>query len=412
MLEVPSSSAKRWARQVKYTKKVYYAAFFVVTLLLAAVLLFSSHANAQSEGKRLITVYDRNTESSFLTSKSTIGAALLEHGVELDPRDTVEPSRDEELVADDYQVNIYRARPVFVIDGSTRVKVMTPYQVPERIAKDAGVTIYPEDNTPLTPSSDFIGDGAGLQMTIDRATLITVELYGVSTPLRTQAETVGELLKEKNIVLGDSGRVSVPESTPITADMQFRVWREGVQTITADVAVPFGNERVQDADRPIGYKVVSRPGVAGINSVTYQIEVKDGVEISRTEIASVPKQSPVSQIEIIGIKPNANALTKAKGAQIFTDSNGVRHRETYYDLNMSRVMQACGQGGYYTVRSDGIKVDRDGYAIIAANYNRYPRCSLVEMSVGPGKVYDTGGFAATHPDGFDLATDWSQADGR
>jgi len=28
------------------------------------------------------------------------------------------------------------------------------------------------------------------------------------------------------------------------------------------------------------------------------------------------------------------------------------------------------------------------------------------------KVYDTGGFAATHPDGFDLATDWSRVDGR
>jgi hypothetical protein len=74
-------------------------------------------------------------------------------------------------------------------------------------------------------------------------------------------------------------------------------------------------------------------------------------------------------------------------------------------------MQACGQGGYYTVRVDGVKVDRDGYAIIAANYGRYPRCSIVETSVGPGKVYDTGGFAAVHPDGFDIATDWSRADG-
>jgi uncharacterized protein YabE (DUF348 family) len=412
MIEVSSSSVKRWAQQVVHMKKVYYVAFLTLVAMVAFLLVFSNHVQAQTEGKRLITVYDRNTESSFLTTKTTIKAALSEHGIELDPRDTVEPSRDEELVADDYQVNIYRARPVFVIDGSTRVKVMTPYQVPERIAKDAGVTIYPEDNTPLTPSDDFVGDGAGLQMTIDRATQITVELYGVLTPLRTQAETVGELLKEKNIVLGENGRVSVLESTAIFADMQFRVWREGVQTITADVPVPFGTERVQDADRPIGYKVISRPGVAGANSVTYQIEVKDGVEISRIKIASVPKVLPVSQVEIIGIKPNANALTKAKGAHIFTDSNGVRHRETYYDLNMSRVMQACGQGGFYSVRADGIKVDRDGYAIIAANYNRYPRCSVVETSVGPGKVYDTGGFALNHPDGFDLATDWSQADGR
>ena len=79
---------------------------------------------------------------------------------------------------------------------------------------------------------------------------------------------------------------------------------------------------------------------------------------------------------------------------------------------MSVVMNACGQGGFYEVRAaDGIKVDRDGYVIIAANYGRYPRCSVVETSVGPGKVYDTGGFAVKHPDGFDIATDWTNNNG-
>ncbi len=74
-------------------------------------------------------------------------------------------------------------------------------------------------------------------------------------------------------------------------------------------------------------------------------------------------------------------------------------------------MQACGQGGYYTVRVDGIKVDRDGYVIIAANLGRYPRCSVTETSVGPAKVYDTGGFALRHPEGFDIATDWTNYNG-
>ena len=78
---------------------------------------------------------------------------------------------------------------------------------------------------------------------------------------------------------------------------------------------------------------------------------------------------------------------------------------------MGVVMQACGQGGYYTVRPDGAKVDAQGYILIAANYARYPRCSIVETSLGPGKVYDTGGFALVHPEGFDLATDWTNYNG-
>ena len=78
---------------------------------------------------------------------------------------------------------------------------------------------------------------------------------------------------------------------------------------------------------------------------------------------------------------------------------------------MSGVMGMCG-GGSYSVREDGVKVDQDGYVLVAANLSRYPRCSIVETSVGLGKVYDTGGFAASNPEQFDIATDWSNHDGR
>jgi len=381
-------------------------------MFLALFIGLGHTTYAQDADKKLITVYDRNTQSSFLTDKKTIGEALADKEIELDPRDTVEPSRDEELIAPDYKVNIYRARPVVVIDGTTRVKIMTPYQVSERIAKDAGITMYPEDETTIKPSDDFVGDGAGLQMTIDRAKLITLDLYTNKTQIRTQGETVGEMLEEKGIELGVNGRVSVDVSTPITEGMEIRVWREGKQTIAITQPVPYETERIFDADRPIGYKAIQTPGVEGERTVTYEIEVKDGVEISRTEIANILIKPSTKQIQVLGIKSGPNALTKSKGAQYYTDSNGVSHRETYYDLNMSVVMNACGQGGFYEVRAaDGIKVDRDGYVIIAANYGRYPRCSVVETSVGPGKVYDTGGFAVKHPDGFDIATDWTNNNG-
>lgn len=386
-------------------------ALLLVASFLALTGIVNNSVHAQ-DGKKLITVYDRNTVSTFLTDKKTVGQALKENGIELDSRDTVEPSRTEELVAADYQINIYRARPVIVIDGTTRKKVMTPYQVSEHIAKDADISLYPEDDTSIKPSNDFVGDGAGLQMTIDRAVPLILDLYTKKTEIRTQGDTVADMLEEKGIVLGDNGRVSVAVSTPITAGMEVRVWREGKQTVSVDEPVAFETERIFDADRPIGYREVKTAGIEGARTLTYEIEIKDGVEISRIEIANIIVKLPVKQVEVMGIKPGPNALTKSKGAQIFVDSKGVSHRETYYDLPMNVVMNACGQGGYYTVRaSDGAKVDADGYVLVAANYGNYPRCSIVETSMGPGKVYDTGGFAVRHPHGFDLATDWTKADG-
>lgn len=112
----------------------------------------------------------------------------------------------------------------------------------------------------------------------------------------------------------------------------------------------------------------------------------------------------------VAFTPRPDALTVSKGAQVFVDSDGVAHRETYYDLPMNIVIGSCGAGGSYKIRSDGAKIDQDGYVLVAANLNSYPRCTVVETSLGPGKVYDTGGFAAVHPYGFDLATDWTNYD--
>lgn len=389
--------------------------FVVAGIIFAFFLLAAtvSTTNAQTEGKKLLTVFDRGVTHSFLTDKKTVGEALPDAGIILDARDTVEPSRTEELVANQYKVNVYRARPVIVVDGQKRVKVMTPYQTVQRIASDADIALYDADTAQLVRSGDLVGDGAGLEMTIKRAVPFFLDLYGNRTEVRTQAKTVGEMLREKKIELGQNGRVSVPQSTAITEGLEVRVWREGKQTITVNQPIAFEQERIFDADREIGYKQIQTPGVAGVQAVTYEIEIKEGEEVSRVQIAQIVTQNPVKQVEVVGIKPGPNALTKSKGAQYFTDSKGVSHRETYYDLPMNVVMQACGQGGYYTIReADGAKVDRDGYILVAANYGNYPRCSIVETSMGPGKVYDTGGFATRHPHGFDLATDWTNNDGR
>lgn len=386
-------------------------------ILVLAVLIISSigiagSTNAQEQDGRLITLYDRGVKSVFLTHEKTIGEALKAQSIELDARDTVEPGVDEELIAADYRVNIYRARPVVVVDGAVRTKIITPYQTAAQIVKDADIPLYPEDKAIISRSSDFISDGAGLQVTIDRAIYFTFDLYGKKSQVRTHGATVGEMLKEKGVVLAADDRVSLAPETPMSNNIEVRVWREGKQTINEEQAIPFTVEYIYDADRPVGYRAIQTAGIAGVQAVTFEVEIKDGQEISRKEIARITTSQPSKQTLAIGINGLSKGLIKSKGAIQFKDSKGVVHRETYYDLDMGRVMQSCGQGGRYSVRFDGMKIDSEGYIIIAANYARYPKCSIVETSAGPGRVYDTGGFVSHHPDGFDLATDWSNNNGR
>lgn len=382
-------------------------------ILLMVAIISSNQVRAQqaalSNGERLITVHDNGQDRGILTRATTLRQAFSEANIYVDQNDLIEPSIDEQLVASNYDVNIYRARPVTVVDGNVKQKVMSPYQTAKQIAFHAGITLQNEDTATLEANTNMVSEGAGMQMTISRATEFTLVLYGTKTISYTREKTVGDMLAARNITIAPEDTLSVPKETPIQAGMVVELWRNGTQTATEEHDVAFPVEKIKDADRPVGYKQVKTPGIPGKRTVTFEIEMRDGKEVARKEIQSVITKEPVKQVEIIGVK-STGGLTKGKGVFYFTDSNGVLHRETYYDLPMNVVMRSCG--GTYSVREDGVKVDQSGYVIIAANLSRYPRCSIVETSLGAGKVYDTGGFASVHPDGFDLATDWSNNDGR
>lgn len=280
-----------------------FAALFLLFVVIAIMVAGRvSATNGQQQAGRLVTIHDRGTEKVILTDAATIGDALKEAGIELDENDAVEPAQNEKLVSNEYNVNIYRARAVIIVDGVLIKKVITPYQTAEQIARSAGVKLYPEDRTTLTSSNDIIADGAGLKLTIDRATPVSFTLYGKTTQIRTQGLTVGDMLKEKGITLGKDDRAAPSLSTTITSGLSIRLWREGKQTITVDEAIPFDTEKIQDGDRPVGYTAVQTTGRAGSRNVTYEVTVRDGKEVGRTEIASITTSEPQKQIEIVGVK--------------------------------------------------------------------------------------------------------------
>lgn len=307
----------------------------VFLAIITAVIVIARVASAQGAGVpapngRLLTVHDRGTEKVFLSKAETVGAALKEAGIPFDATDAVEPAASEPLVATDYQINIYRSRPVIVVDGTSSQVVMTPYQTPAKIAKSTGITLYDEDKTSVDRVNDIVSEGAGLRMTIDRATQFTFKLYGKETAARTQAATVGEMLKEKGVTLAANDVLSLDQNAPIAAGMTVELWRNGVQTITQDEEVKFETEQVKDADQPVGYKKIQTPGVAGKKTVTYEIEMKNGQEISRKEIQSVVTAQAQKQVEVVGTKSNysgslnewLSALRQCEAGGSYTRNSG------------------------------------------------------------------------------------------
>ena len=284
----------------------------VIAAIVGLAILFGFSAaaraladeNTPQSGERLISIHDRGIEKGILTKETTLRKALVEANIAIDANDLVEPSLDDELVANSYQVNIYRARPVLINDNGATQKVLSAYQTPKQIAEHAGITLHDEDKAELNLSTDMVSQGASLQLDIDRATPFTLVLYGKTTQAYAQEATVGDMMKAKAIHLGKSDTVSVPASTPLRSGMTVEIWRDGVQTLTQDEDITFPVEKIQDADHEIGYREVKTAGENGKKTVSYEVEMKSGKEASRKIIQSVITKEPKSQVEVIGTKVN------------------------------------------------------------------------------------------------------------
>lgn len=275
----------------------------VSVLLMNAAMAQGTEPDPQpTSDERLISLHDRGVERTILTKARTVREALKAAQVDIaEGQDVVEPGLDEELIATKYNVNIYRARPVTIIDGALRQRVITAHQTPKQIAKVANITLYPEDKV-VAYSGDLLVHGADTVFEIDRATPVSLTLYGKQTEVRTHVATVGELLKEKNITLGKDDTLSLPASAPITNGMQIELWRNGTQTVSVDEEIGFTTEKIQDANRDPSYHEIKERGENGKKTVTYEIEMRNGVEISRKEIASVTAKEPKKQVEVVGAK--------------------------------------------------------------------------------------------------------------
>ena len=305
-----------------------------------------------------VTVYDNGAKKTIKTDASTVAEVLERLNIAVDATDKVSPTPDVAIDADNYYINIYRSHPILIYDGiKSRVAQVTSYE-PYSAVRAAGLTVYDDDIISLVPTTSFLESGINIA---------------------------------------------------------YQVTRGSGNTVTTEEDIEFKTETIRDYTIPYGSEEVRQLGELGKVKKTYKVKTVDGIEKSRELVSEEVIREPVTRIVAVGTTiQSAVPLTAVMGRNRYTakDLNGnyVERQETYYDLNMSGVMGFCGKSSY-SVREDGAKVDDEGYILIAANLSRYPRCSIVETSLGPGKVYDTGTFAATNPEQFDIATDWTRRDG-
>jgi uncharacterized protein YabE (DUF348 family) len=294
------------------------AAFLMlVFVLLVGFAIFNDSSNRASNSNVVIVTHDKKREV-VPTKAANVGEFLEKAGIPVNEGDVVEPSQDTPIKEDNFRVNVYRARPVMIVDGGDKKFSFSAATTARSVATQAGTEVYPEDRVKSEMQTDFLKDGAiGEKVVIERATPTYLNLYGTPVVIRTHAKTVEELLKEKNIQLAAGDVIQPTASTPLTPQTQVFVSRNGMKVETVEEVIAMPTETIEDPTLSFGTTAIRQKGSAGKKLVTYQITLLNNKEVKREVIQTIVAQEPVKQIsargKAINIPADKEAVMAAAG---------------------------------------------------------------------------------------------------
>ena len=222
-----------------------FGIFLVFSFFMKQGSAFADEENAAvSSSEHFITIYDQGSVRTVKSATATVAEVLEGAAVEIAETDIVEPALDE-TINGDYNINIYRARPAFVVDGVDRRFVMTASYDPKQIAIEAGLTVYDGDTVTTEFNNNFLEMGAA--------------------------------------------------ST-------YKIERSGGRTLTVEETIAYTTETRYDYNLAKGQTVLEQAGSDGRRSSVYEIQFENNVEVSRTLLSETVILEPVPEIITVGAK--------------------------------------------------------------------------------------------------------------
>lgn len=356
--------------------------FFTVGILaIITGLLFAVFDRAPTTINPNVVVISHDHQQQIVSSKEpTVGALLSKLAIQINQGDVVEPALTTKIQQDDFRINIYRAVPVEIVDSGQREFTSSAATTSRSVARQAGITIYPEDSVKTQPVTDFTSGAISQEVVVDRATPVNVNLYGSPVVMRTHAKTTRELLAERNIKLAQQDEVKPGLDTPIIPNAQIAVIRNGLSTVTLQEDVPMPVQNIPDNSLSYGVSAVRQQGAPGKRAVTYEINTQNGIEVGRRVIQTTIIQQPVTQITAIG----AN-LSGIKGDMALA---GIAPGDyQYVDYIVSH------ESGWCPTKAQGQYGACPAYSGSVPSYGGYGLC----QSTPGGKMASAGADWATNP---------------
>ncbi len=339
--------------------------FILILSIVLSIYHFAAntlHLKTIPNTKIVIISHDKMSQVVPTTQK-TVGALLKAVNITINPGDVVEPDLSAAIKQDDFRINIYRGKPVKIVENGNVTYATSAAATPRAIAIQSGLQLYAEDVAATNPSENILANGAiGAEIDITRATPFNLNLYGSSYGVRTLAKTIGDYLKEQNIKLVPNDKVSPDVKTPISEGMTVSLILTGQKTVTIRETIATPVNQVYDNNLAYGTTAVRQAGSPGQKVVTYKQNLQNGVVVSQDVLSSVTIIQPVTEIVAVG-----TSLSGIKGDMALA---GIAPGDySYVDYIISHESGWCAtkaQGEHYCPAFPDNQFTSNGYGLCQA----------------------------------------------
>ncbi len=378
------------------TRRVMLRVALLVAVIITVVCAGSVFAAASET--YVVDIYDGSQVTRVETSEYEAEKVVAEVGIQLSENDKLilehfNPGRDSRIII------CRESKVTLVYPNGESYETLFAGTVAELI-DSKGVTLFNGGNSNVNLNAVVTNN---LELVIYEAKPITINVDGETNTVKSIAQTVGELLKEQNIVLDNDDEVVPSLDTELTKDMVIDVLRVEYVMREAEEKIAYETEAIKSALYALGTTKVTQKGVEGTKTVVYKDKVVNGEVESSTATSETVTKEPVKQITTVGTFVNTSGLGNGKIekngkpiSEIALPSKysiGANNVPTEYKYTISgRAAAYCIPGG---TTSTGKKA-KPGY--IAVNPKQIPYGTEMWIVSNDGVVYgyaiaaDTGGF--------------------
>ncbi|MDR2753623.1 MAG: G5 domain-containing protein [Oscillospiraceae bacterium] len=384
---------------MKKHSKPHRKRIFITAFVSFSLLIFSASITAYAMNSRTVVILDDDKEMTWTTTKTDAYDILRTKEIMLDNNDYLDLRGFRE--EGDCVIRIYRVKKVWLIEDGERRRVSCAGSV-GRLLEENGIVLGERDKLNYA-RSDRLQEG--MEIVVNHAFDIAVLDYGNDYTLTLTEGTVAQALELCGLTLDGEDFVLPEPATPLAPGMTIHVSRIAYRERTKISTIDYETENRQTGDLALGVVQTQQKGKDGKKETVYTDKYVNGERVDSTVLRTEIIAEPVKEIKLIGtraarLKAGLTPISRLKVPSSVEIVNGI---PKHYKSVVVGTAKAYSDG---LMTASGLP-PQPGH--IAVDPNQFPYGTKLWIVSNDGQyVYgyaiaaDTGGFVRNRSCTVDL----------